>query len=289
MTYHMKNISFLALVVVVVLASCTEDVKLDLDQQTPSIVIDGQVTNRAALQRVKLSRTVDFYQGGQTPRITNGTVLVEDDAGNSYPFVHNPRNHKDSVGYYKPLTPFAGVVGRTYRLTVQVDGRTFTAEDRMFSVLTLDSLKDRKANQHQDDEADDPKEPGKIYELQMWAREPQDEDNYYLFKFYRNDSLKYYDDTDVYVSDDDLLAENIDGITSPVYYAIGDHARVEGYSLTRRAYVYYTDLQSILNNDGGGMFGPIPASPRTNIEGGALGIFQVSSVSDIARVVSDED
>jgi hypothetical protein len=284
----MKNIFFLALMVAV-LASCTEDVKLDLDQQTPSVVIDGQVTNRAALQRVKLSRTVDFYQNGKTPRITDGTVLVEDDAGNSYPFVHNPRNHPDSAGYYKPVTPFTGVIGRTYKLTVEADGKTFTAEDRMFSVLTLDSLTDRKADKNDDDEASDPKEPGKIYELQMYAREPQDEENFYLFKFYRNDSLKYYEDTDVYVSDDALLAENIDGITSPVYYAVGDHARVEGYSLTRRAYVYYTDLNSILNNDGGGMFGPIPASPRTNIEGGALGIFQVSSLSDISTVVVEDD
>jgi hypothetical protein len=284
----MKNIFFLALIVVA-LAACTETVKLDLNQQTPHVVIDGQVTNRAALQRVKLSRTVDFYQNGKTPRITNGTVLVEDDAGHSYPFVHNPRNHPDSAGYYKPTTPFAGVVGRTYKLTVEVDGKIYTAEDRMFSVLTLDSLTDRKADNHSDDEASDPKEPGKIYELQMYAREPQDEENFYLFKFYRNDSLKYYSDTDVYVSDDALLAENIDGITSPVYYAVGDHARVEGYSLTRRAYVYYTDLSSILNNDGGGMFGPIPASPRTNIVGGALGIFQVSSIADISTVVTEDE
>jgi hypothetical protein len=285
MIHHMKNIFFLALMVVA-LASCTETVKLDLNQQTPNIVIDGQITNRAAMQCVKITRTVGFYDGGKTPRITNGTVLVEDDAGNSYPFVHNPRNHADSAGYYKPVTPFSGVVGRTYRLTVEVDGKTFTAQDRMFSILTIDRLTSRLTREL--DERDDPKEPGRIYELQMYAIEPQDEDNFYLFKFYRNDSLKYYNDTDVYVSDDALLAENINGITSPVYYALGDHARVEGYSLTRRAYVYYTDLSSILNNDGGGMFGPIPATPRTNIEGGALGIFQVSSVSDVSTIVDNE-
>jgi hypothetical protein len=155
-------------------------------------------------------------------------------------------------------------------------------------VLTIDSLKDRKADRNPNDEAFDPEEPGKIYELQLYAREPQDEENFYLFKFYRNDSLKYDDQTDVYVSDDALLAENIDGITSPIYYGIGDRARVEGYSLTRRAYVYYTDLSTIMNNDGG-MFGPIPATPRTNIVGGALGVFQVSAISEISRIVDEED
>lgn len=288
MTKHMKNILLLS-ALVVFLAACDEPIALDLKQNTPNIVIEGLVTNRTGMQHVKVSRTVGFYETGKTPRITDATVLVKDDAGNAYSFVHNPRNHADSMGYYVPQTPFTGVIGRNYMMTVVADGKTYEAEDRMYSVLTMDSLKDSKADKHADDEAFDPKEPGKIYELQIYAREPQDEVNYYLFKFYRNDSLKYYSDTDVYVSDDKLLAENIDGITSPIYYAPGDLARVEGYSLTRRGYVYFSDLSSILTNDGGGMFGPIPAAPRTNITGGALGIFQVSAVTDISRVVTDED
>jgi len=55
-------------------------------------------------------------------------------------------------------------------------------------------------------------------------------------------------------------------------------ATVELYSLTRVQYIYFSDLANILNNDGG-MFSPPPANPRSNLSGGALGLFQVSSVS----------
>lgn len=57
-------------------------------------------------------------------------------------------------------------------------------------------------------------------------------------------------------------------------------ARVEIYSLSRNGYVLYNDLFLILNSDGGGMFGAIPSSPRTNLTNGALGFFQVSAVNE---------
>jgi hypothetical protein len=143
-------------------------------------------------------------------------------------------------------------------------------------VIPIDSLK----FEVNEDEADDPKTEGKTYEILMFAREPQDEKNYYLFKYYRNDSLVVYNPSDIYYSDDQVLGEKIDGVPSPVYYAPNDKARLEVYSLSRHGYVFYNDLSAVMNNDGGGMFGSIPSSPRTNITNGALGFFQVSAVND---------
>jgi hypothetical protein len=68
-----------------------------------------------------------------------------------------------------------------------------------------------------------------------------------------------------------------------VYYGKDDQAVVEVYSLSKVGYIYYNDLFSILNGDSGGMFGPIPASPRTNLNNGAIGFFQVSAI-DISAV-----
>jgi hypothetical protein len=128
-------------------------------------------------------------------------------------------------------------------------------------------------------EQEDPEITGKFYELLLYTKEPPDESNYYLFKFYRNDSLTYDWDTDIYYSDDVLLAENIDGIASPIHYGWKDKAKMEMFSLTRAGYIYYADLSTLLNNDGGGMFGPIPGPPRTNLSNDALGFFQVSAIS----------
>jgi hypothetical protein len=257
-------------------SACDEVTELDLKQTPPKLVIEGLVTNKAHQQTVKFSWSTDFYGSGQTPRVSDAAVVVSDDNGVAHTFIHNPGNHPDSVGIYIPETGFAGEIGRTYTLRVTVGDEVYEATDRLMSVIAVDSLK----FQINEDQEDDPDEPGKIYELMLFAREPQDEDNYYLFKYYRNDSLVVFNPADIYYTDDQLLGEKIDGVPSPVYYAANDKARVEVYSLTRQGYVFYNDLSTLLNNDGGGMFGPIPASPRTNISNGALGFFQVSAVQE---------
>lgn len=261
--------------------SCEESIQLDLDQAQPKVIIEGQVTDRPGYQFVKVSRSAGFYESGETPRITNANVSVTNDLGETVTFVHNPNAHPDSAGYYLPQNNFIGQIGRTYTLNVVADGQSYEAHDKMVDVMTMDSLR-YQPNEFQEE---DPEITGKIYELLMYAKERQGEKNFYLFKFYRNDSLTYFNDTDIYYTDDELLAENIDGFPSPVYYGIGDEAIVEVYSISREGYVFYNDLSSNLNNDGGGMFGPIPATPRTNLSNGALGFFQVSSVNTSALKV----
>jgi hypothetical protein len=158
------------------------------------------------------------------------------------------------------------------------DGATFEAEDDLFRVTKTDSLKYQINKQ----ERDDPKDEGKFYEVLLYAKEPQDTKDYYLFKFYRNDSLIYYSPSDIYFSEDKVLGEEINGVQSPVYYAMGDSARVEMYSISRTAYVFYEDLVNLINNDGG-MFSSPPANCRNNLSNGALGFFQASAI-DISGI-----
>jgi hypothetical protein len=264
------------LFIIAVASSCEEPTTLDLRQTPSKIVIEGLVTNREGYQSITVSRSTDFYGSGQAPRVENAIVRVTDNSGAAFSFIHNPRNHADSSGIYIPETDFTGEVGKVYTLSVEVDGEVYEASDELLSVIPIDSL----TFQVNEDEAEDPKVEGKTYELLVFAREPQDEKNYYLFRYYRNDSLVVYNPSDIYYSDDQILGEKIDGVPSPVYYAPNDKARLEVYSLSRQGYVFYNDLSAVLNNDGGGMFGSIPSSPRTNISNGALGFFQVSAVND---------
>jgi hypothetical protein len=253
--------------------SCDEPVRLDVTQGESRIVIEGQVTNLSGQQYVKVSQSNGFYDTGKSPRITDAVVVVSDDAGNEFPFIHNPGNYADSAGYYLPQHEFTGEVGNTYFLTVTIGDQVYEAQDKLFRVTTIDSL----AYQIDEDEREDPEDEGKFYEVLIYAKEPQDTEDYYLFKFYRNDSLKLDFDTDIYFSDDETLGENIDGVSSPIYFAPGDQARCEIFSLSRTAFVFYSDLQSLLNNDGG-LFSQPPANTRTNLTNGALGFFQASAM-----------
>lgn len=277
---NMKNIIYFLLAACFFMA-CEEPYRIDEEISDPRVVIEGLVTNRQGVQFVKLSRSSSFYSSGTSPRISDAVVYVNDDAGNTIPFTHYEGDNTDSLGFYFPPAAFAGVIGRTYRLHVEVDGVTYEAEDKLYAVTPVDSLKVKLDAEEQAD----PEDAGRFYEVLIFAKEPQDEQNFYLFKFYRNDSLAFENDSDIYFSDDKLLAENIQGIAMPVYFAKGDTARVEAYSISRNGFVFYNDLSSLINNDSGGMFGPIPATPRTNLSNGALGFFQVSALNDADIIV----
>jgi hypothetical protein len=198
---------------------------------------------------------------------------VEDDQGNTFNFVHNPNGHADSLGIYLPETPFVGVIDRTYSLTVMVDGKSYEATDKLYRLVPIDKLEyviDK-------DEEDDPEDPGRFYEVRLWVKEPQETRDYYLFESYRNGELAYDNDTDVYYGDDELIGENIDGVSLPVFYSKDDVAEIVVYSLSRDGFIFYRDLEKLINNDGG-MFGTPPANPRTNLSNGAVGFFQVSAI-----------
>ncbi|HZY80549.1 MAG TPA: DUF4249 domain-containing protein [Cyclobacteriaceae bacterium] len=279
----MRNV-LIILLIGVVLAGCDEPITLDINQTPSRLVIEGQVTDSPGLQYVRVSRSGDFYKNGTTQRVTNAQVIVRDDSGEQMTFTHNPRGSADSVGYYIPSKNYVGVVGRTYTLSVSVDGNTYGSVDKLLRITKIDSMGYRP-NVFREREAEDESGDGKIWELLIYAKEPQDTEDNYLIKYYRNDSLVYNNETDVYVLNDYGVGENIDGVPSSVYYAPGDKARVEMYSLSRDGFLFYSDLVSILNSDGG-MFGPPPANPRSNITGGAMGFFQVSAMTSKEVTVS---
>ncbi|MEO1049996.1 MAG: DUF4249 family protein [Bacteroidota bacterium] len=277
----MKRISYFILLLVAI-ASCEETVLLDIDQTPVRIVIDGLVTNESKQHAVKVSRTVDFYQQGLTPRVEDAVVSVSDNEGNVFNYVHNPNNHPDSVGFYLSEFPFAGEVGRIYTLNVQADGQTYTALDSMFRVTSVDSL-EITINE---DERMDPEDEDRFYEILYYAEEPQDTKDFYLFQFFRNGELENEEGEQIYFADDRALGDRIDALPIPVFYALGDTAVVETFSLTRNGFLFYNDLFNNINNDGG-MFSPPPANPRTNLTNGALGFFQVSAINRLTLVIEE--
>jgi hypothetical protein len=277
----MKNV-FILCSLVIAFSSCEKTVHLDMEQTPQRIVIEGYVTDMADHNFVKVTRTKDFYTNGATPRVTDATVMVEDSDGNIFNFIHYAGTNEDSAGYYFPETPFAGVVGKTYKLSVIVDGESFSAEDELFRLVPMDKLEYRV----NEEEQEDPEDHGRFYEVLLFVKEPKETKDYYLFKCFRNDTIDYAAENDIYYSDDELIGENIDGVPLPIFYAKGDVARVEVYSMTRDAFVYYRDLQKLLTNDGG-LFGTPPANPRSNLSGDALGFFQVSAIESGEIVIEE--
>jgi hypothetical protein len=261
-------------------SSCNEEtIHLDLSQAPPHFVIEGVVTDAVGKQYVRITKSTSFYDTA-TIFITNAAVTITDDLGQQMIFNHNPSGNLASNGYYFPSdSNYVGTIGRTYSLNVFVDNTSFTASDPLIRVTKIDSLKDR-INQSEEVK---PASPGLFYELLLFLKEPQDTKDYYLVKYYRN-GVADQKLSDVYVYDDQGIGENLDGLPSSVMFAQGDQAKVELYSLTESGFKFYQDLKAILSGDGG-LRTPQPGNPRTNITGGALGLFRVSAMNQNQTVV----
>ncbi|MEO1099111.1 MAG: DUF4249 domain-containing protein [Bacteroidota bacterium] len=268
----MKNILKILLVFLVV-SSCEETIIIDSRQVDPVVIVEGLITDQDQFHYVRVTRTVDFYDTVATEPITDALVFVQDSRSNFRGYSHNPSGNPDLAGYYISNEQFAGQVGVEYTVSVTVGDEIYTGKDLLNPVTAIDSL----SVDIDEDEFEDPEEEGYFYEVLFYAKEPQDRKDFYLFKFYRNDSLLRDESTDIYFSDDDLLAEEINGIPTAGYYTIGDMAKVEMYSISRIGFLYYNDLTNLLLGDGG-FFGSPPVNPRTNITNGGLGFFQTSSV-----------
>lgn len=260
---------------------CDETIELDLEQTPHRVVVDGMIINENTAHYVKLSQSVDFYHEGKAPAVRGAEVVVSDSEGNVYPFLES----ESTAGLY--TATFEGQVGSTYRLEVTLaDGEQLSAEDEMEEVMQVDRL-DWILDEN---EKKNPLKTDYYYRIRIFGEEPAATKDYYLFKFFRNDSIQNFNSgTGVFFADDKLVGGYLDGLESPEYYKKGDEGRFEVYRISRDAFLFYNDLNNILNGDGG-MSSPSPTNPRSNIvssEGPGLGLFQVSAVNKTSIKVGE--
>jgi hypothetical protein len=263
------------------LFGCDEPIELDLKQTPPQYVVDALITDELTDHYVKLTTSTGFYNEGKTPAVSGAEVEVRDNEGNTYQYLES----ETESGLY--TAKFEGKPGNTYSLQIVLpDGETLTAEDEMAPLTSIDSL----VWDIDEREQEDPEEEGFYYRIRIFAREPAATKDYYLFKFFRNDSIQNFDsNTGIFFADDELISGYINGLESPELYREGDEASFEMYRISRDAFLFYNDLNNILNGDGG-MSGPSPANPRTNIlskDGLGLGLFQVSALDRTSIVVGE--
>ncbi len=279
--------------------ACTEVIELDVNQ-TPDneVVIQGLVTDSFSNNLVVISNSLGLYDDPEFRGIAGAEVFVEefDGEGNlldKYDYVDLGAGSDTAAGFYFSSVPFRGVADNIYRLTVNLANKTYTAEDQLRPVAPMDSLvveidEDRKKDLESNEKIDSLHEDfGRYYQLLLYATEPPQTIDYYQWNFYRNGELENNEGRSLFYSDDKLIQESINGFPAPVYYAMGDTFYVEQLSLTREGYIFISDLDRAMNNDGG-MFSPPPANPRTNISNGAFGFFQVSSVDAQWGIIKED-
>lgn len=110
----MKN--YLALLALLILfASCEDEVEIDVPQSEPVLVVDGWLTDSLPVE-VKLSTTTAYFADGTAPRISKATVrLFENEM-----FAAQLTEVDSLPGIYR--ADFTGEVGNKYHLEIEVPG-----------------------------------------------------------------------------------------------------------------------------------------------------------------------
>lgn len=124
-----KNPIYLILLFSVLFSACTDPYKLQTTSFEEAIVIEATITNELKRQEIKVSKTYKLEETGPSS-VTNATVVVTDDAGNTYTFT--PEN-----GTYLSDEIFQAVAGRTYKLNVTTsDGKSYSSKNEQLTAVS---------------------------------------------------------------------------------------------------------------------------------------------------------
>ncbi len=280
------------------LSSCEDIVTLNTPSSDHYMVIEATLTNVLGPQKIILSRSQDYFDNTDAPKIVGANVSISDNEGREYLF----KESKADMGTYvwTPTTPtdIFGKVGKTYKLTVKAANEIFTASETMKRVPPIDSILYQfdEANPRQ---AADGK-PKNGYEAQFYARDPVGVGDCFRVKAYKN--RKQFNGTQNLVFFYDAAFQKgamADGLMfilpirrsiSPELYVAKDTVKVELYSISEDQFNFYSQARLELNN--AGLFSRpaanIPTNfkninPNSSLQG--AGWFGISAISSLETIV----
>jgi len=294
---EMRAIFRILLGAVVLLSACAKDINLDLKGTPPVLVVNGWVTNAPMaklvaeksdsgllLQQgptgpltyntgfvVKLTTTASYYASDSTPPVSGAIVII---SGSDSPSDRDTLKETPiGSGIYLGGPSNLGKAGVTYSLLIQSNGQVYTAQDQLDSIPKIDSAS-YALNTGPGD---------KTKYLITYHTHNILGPHYYLFKYYRNDTLLNSTTTIIIVSTQYFINPNDPElpVQSPYKYNIKDVSYLELYSLSQTTFTYYEQLRQQLSTSGPGggfavVFGTIPANVQGNMSNGAQGFFQAS-------------
>jgi Domain of unknown function (DUF4249) len=258
----MKKIAML-FITFTTLMSCEKVIEIDLNSTDPKVVIEGIVTDQNEPFTVTINRTVNFSDANKYPAIGKAIVTIADNVGNSEVLTET------ITGTYKSKK-LVGVIGKTYTLTVNAEGKTYTAKSTMSPKVNITDIKYEVAPR--------PGQKEDHYVLFPQFLDPKGTGNNYRFI---QSTTKKMDKT-IIISNDNV--EDGKPNARPIFsqdldILLGDTVTVEMHCIDKASYDYLYSLTQ--SADGGAT----PANPITNIQGGALGYFAAYTVQKLSKVV----
>jgi hypothetical protein len=258
-----------------VFSSCQKVITLDLNSAAPQLVVEASISDLPGPYYVKLSRTVNFDNLYNIPGVEGAKVELSDSTGT-----------KETLGELKNgyyLSSYIkGIPGHTYKLKIEVDGKTYEAVSRMpYPVTDLFVL----VNPETDNRpfGNNGGEPVTRYQINYSIADPAAYKNYYRFVAYRYNnqlvSRRVFDDQ---YRNGKIISDEF-GLGDSTTFKSGEIIVVELQNIDNETYNFFRTIR-----EGAGsltFLSASPSNPISNISNGGLGYFSAYSVTQRAVII----
>jgi len=256
-----------------ILSSCEEVIEVELDNAEPQIVIEANVSDNPSNNLVKITKSTDFYNPSKYKSVSSAEITVTIPNGTIFTF------EEKSPGIYTN-TVLAAEVGLSYKMSVSVEGETYTAISILPTPIIVDSLRTIGEKRPFRDELD--------YEYHVYFQDNPGIRDFLRFRLFINDQRKNgvfrYEDR---LTDGNYIDFNRFFFQDDEDIKAGDIVRIEILTIDEDTYEYFDTLRDVLANSGGGgpSGGTAPSNPTTNWNNGALGYFSAFRMDTKSAVI----
>ena len=283
------------------LAGCEDVIEVETDLAPQLLVVDGWINNREEPQVIKLTFTQPYFENAFGTGVTGAAVTVTSSAGEVFTFT----DKNDGLYTWTPGNgQTLGVPGTAYTLSIEREGKTYTAVSVMNPVPPIDSIT-------QEFRVDDLSGPDGIY-AQFFARDLPGLGNSYWIKTFKNGeflnkpqelNIAFDAGFDPGAELDNLIfippiREAVNRIPDPdteddedvAPWMPGDEIEVEIHSLNDEAFFFMNIARDQMTNGDNTIFAIPLANTRGNVLSSdtneeVLGIFNVAAVSSLSKQI----
>ena len=259
-----KVIKYISVVVLgASLTACERVIDLDMPKGEALPYVDAWITDQPGVQTIKFLKAVEYQSSSAPEAVSDATITLTDvTAGTTYPFTYQNGAYNYDAG-----SASIGVVGHTYKLSIDWKGEKFEATDELKRPSILDSLTGEFKEEEGDDKAG--------YYAKLYAHDPVGAVDYCWVRTYRNGTLNYHVGemlaADGSFGGDEGISDGFafippfrDGITSDQEpYQKGDVVKVLLRSLSKPSHQFIE--QTIEQLTSGGLFAKVLMNVPANV------------------------
>lgn len=256
--YGNKNI-ILALLILLLSASCEEVIRIDLNSRNPELVVEGLIASDSTCT-VRLSLTTDYFEVEEAMPVDDATITLASNYGEKETLTYMGN------GLYRGFE-IRGVPGTHYNLDIARGLNSITGSSYLPGPAEIISIEGRQAPFSRPGE-----QPAYILDIKF--SDKSETINYYMLRIFRNDTLM--DGSISLVSNNYNSTGIIDYSEWRYEFYPADSAKVEVYSIDRDLYSYFSMLNEVTSY---GINFSTPYNPGSNLTGNTLGYFGSWSVT----------